>query len=75
MIANAPVKAYSQNGTLIGQTQTDANGEYGFESLPEGTLNLEIGALGFNKTTINGVNFSASKPVQQNATLEVGSAS
>jgi hypothetical protein len=41
--------------------------------LPEGPLRLEINSLGFRNTTISGVNFSASKPVQQNATLQVGS--
>jgi hypothetical protein len=72
VIPNAPVKAYSLNGALVGQTQTNANGEYGFESLPEGPLRLEISSSGFRNTTITGVNFSASKPVQQNAMLQVG---
>jgi hypothetical protein len=72
VIPNAPVKAYSLNGALVGQTQTNANGEYGFESLPEGPVRLEISSSGFRNTTITGVNFSASKPVQQNAMLQVG---
>jgi hypothetical protein len=72
VIPYAPVKAYSLNGALVGQTQTNANGEYGFESLPEGPLRLEISSSGFRNTTVTGVNFSASKPVQQNAMLQVG---
>jgi len=72
-IPNAPVKAYALGGALLGQTQTNANGEYGFESLPEGPLRLEISSSGFRSTSISGLNFSSSKPVQQNATLEVGS--
>jgi hypothetical protein len=72
VIPNAPVKAYSLSGTLVGQTQTNANGEYGFEALPEGPLRLEISSSGFRNTTVTGVNFSASKPVQQNAMLQVG---
>ncbi|HTC36463.1 MAG TPA: carboxypeptidase regulatory-like domain-containing protein [Bryobacteraceae bacterium] len=75
VIPNAGVKAYSVDGALLGQTQTNANGEYGFESLPEGPLNLEFSSLGFNKAIVNGVNFSTSKPLQQNATLQVGSQS
>jgi hypothetical protein len=73
VVPNAQVKAYLYSGALIGQTQTNGNGEYGFDSLPEGPLRLEINSLGFRNTTISGVNFSASKPVQQNATLQVGS--
>jgi Carboxypeptidase regulatory-like domain len=74
VIPNAPVKAYSPSGMLLGQTQTNANGEYGFQSLPEGPLRLEISSAGFRDTNITGLNFSASKPVQQNATLQVGMA-
>jgi Carboxypeptidase regulatory-like domain len=72
VVANAAVKAYSLNGALLGQTQTNANGEYGFDSLPEGTVRLEFGSQGFRTTYVGGVNFSASKPVQQNAMLSVG---
>jgi hypothetical protein len=72
-IPNAPVKAYSLSGALLGQTQTNGEGEYGFDSLPEGPVNLEFSSLGFNRTRVNGVNFSASKAVQQNMTLQVGS--
>ena len=74
-IPNAPVKAYSLSGALLGQTRTNANGEYGFESLPEGPLRLEFSSQGFRTTYMSGVTFSASKTVQQNATLEVGSVS
>jgi hypothetical protein len=74
-VPNAQVKAYLFSGALIGQTQTNASGEYGFDSLPEGPLRLEISSNGFRNTTISGVNFSASRPVQQNATLQVGSLS
>jgi len=72
MVANASVKAYALSGALLGQTQTNANGEYGFESLPEGPIRLEVSSLGF-RTTYLTANFSASRAVQQNATLEVGS--
>ena len=73
-VPNTSVKAYALSGALLGQTQTNANGEYGFESLPEGPVRLEFSSNGFRVTTVPGVNFSASKPVRQNATLEVGSA-
>ncbi len=75
VIPNAPVKAYSLAGALVGQTQTNGRGEYGFESLPEGPLRLEIGASGFRTSSITGVNFSNSRSVQQNATLQVGNLS
>jgi hypothetical protein len=74
-IANASVKAYSLSGAILGAIETNANGEYGFDNLPEGPMKLEISSLGFNKTVVTGLNFSASKPVQQNATLQVGSVS
>jgi len=74
-IPNAPVKAYSLSGAVLGTTQTNANGEYAFQNLPEGPLRLEVSSSGFRTATINGVNFSASKPVQQNATLQVGNQS
>ena len=75
VIPNAAVKAYSLNGALLGQTQTNGSGEYGFDSLPDGTLRLEFSSQGFRTTYVGGVNFSASKPVQQNAMLNVGSSS
>ena len=73
IVPNAAVKAYSPNGALLGQTQTNADGEYGFDSLPEGSVRLEFSAQGFRTTYLGGVNFSAAKPVQQNAMLNVGS--
>jgi len=72
-IPHAPVKAYSLGGALLGQTQTNGEGEYGFDSLPEGPVNLEFSSLGFNRTKVNGVSFSSQKAVQQNVTLQVGS--
>jgi hypothetical protein len=74
VIPNAPVKAYSLSGALLGQTQTNASGEYGFESLPEGPLRLEVSSQGFRSSNITGLNFSNSRPVQQNVTLQVGAA-
>jgi hypothetical protein len=73
VVANAAVKAYSLNGALLGQTQTNASGEYGFDSIPEGPVRLEFSSQGFRTTYVGGVNFSASKQVQQNAMLNVGS--
>ena len=75
VVLNAGVKAYSLIGALLGQTQTNARGEYGFESLPEGPLRLEISSSGFRTSNITGVNFSNTRPVQQNATLQIGSVS
>jgi hypothetical protein len=75
VVPNAPVKAYSLTGAILSQTQTNSRGEYGFQSLPEGPLRLEISSLGFRTSNITGVNFSNSRPVQQNATLQIGSVS
>jgi len=67
------VSAYAENGTLIGHAETNARGEYQFESLPEGNIRLEFATPGFRTTTLNGINLVASRPVRQDATLQVGS--
>ena len=72
-VVNAQVKAYSLSGALLGQTQSNASGEYGFQSLPDGTLRLEFTAPGFQTMRMDGVNYQAAGSNRQNVTLRVGS--
>jgi hypothetical protein len=74
VIPNAPVKVYAATGALMGQTLTNAAGEYQFDSLPDGPARLEISSNGFRTSQINGLNISASRPVRQDTTLQVGTA-
>jgi hypothetical protein len=73
VVPNVAVRAYAESGALLGQTVTNGAGQYQFDSLPDGTLHLDFTATGFRTTTLNGINLAASKPVQQDAMLQVGS--
>jgi hypothetical protein len=75
VVPNATVKAFSVIGALLGQTQTNNNGEYSFESLPDGFVNLQAAAPGFNHALITHINISGGRPTRQDATLQVGVAS
>jgi len=72
VVPNASAKVYGPSGALIGQAMTNAAGEYQLDSLPDGPVRLEVRSLGFNTTRIDEVNISASRPVRQDATLQVG---
>ena len=71
-VQNVTVQAYA-NGARVGETTSDASGRYEFQSLPDGPVQLQIQAQGFQSTVINGVNILSGRNVQQDATLQVGS--
>jgi len=74
-ISGAIVKAYDSNGALAGETSTNFNGRYEFESLPEGAVRLQISSPGFRSTIISGVAASAGRTNRQDTTLIVGNVS
>ena len=73
-VPNATVKAYSDNGALLAQTTTNGIGQYQINSLPEGSVRLDVSSPGFQTTSLNGLNTSASKPLRQDLPLRVGAA-
>jgi len=74
VIPNATVRAYAENGALVGQALTNGAGQYQFDSLPEGNMRLDFTSPGFRTTSINGLNASASRPLRQDAALNIGAA-
>ncbi|HEV2690886.1 MAG TPA: carboxypeptidase regulatory-like domain-containing protein, partial [Bryobacteraceae bacterium] len=69
VVPSTTVKAYA-NGALAGQTTTNSEGIYEFQSLPDGPVMLQFEALGFQRTVINGVTTG-----QQDVHLQVGNVS
>jgi len=74
-IPNATVRAYDSEGTLAGETKTDADGGYEFQTLPEAVLDLAVEAPGFQHARITGVVASMARPGHQDVRLQVGSVS
>ncbi|HLK19637.1 MAG TPA: carboxypeptidase regulatory-like domain-containing protein [Bryobacteraceae bacterium] len=72
VIANATVRAIA-NGSRVGEVRTDAGGRYEFQSLPDGPMQLQVEAQGFQHMVINNVMIAAGRASQQDATLQVGS--
>ncbi|MBZ5633472.1 MAG: carboxypeptidase regulatory-like domain-containing protein [Acidobacteriia bacterium] len=73
VVANATVRAYDLNGNLLGSVNTDARGDYAFNSLPAGQVRLEVSVAGFKKYVHQGVNVGYGAPMQRDVRLEVGS--
>lgn len=71
-VAQAIVVAIA-NGSRVGEARTDALGRYEFQTLPDGPLQLQVEAQGFQRTVINGVPIASGRAAQQDATLQVGS--
>jgi len=74
-VPGATVKVYDANGTLAGETRADASGAYEFAVLPDGPVRVDVERQGFQRTTVNGVVASASRPAKQDVTLQVGEVS
>ena len=74
-IANAIVKAYGPSGDLVGQTQTDASGNYELDGLTAGSYRVEVESPGFSRTVINGASVDNGRTTRLDATLRVGAVS
>lgn len=72
-IPNVTVKAFDANNNLVGQTNTDAAGNYDLQSLPEGAIRLQAESSGFQNSAINGVVASRTGANRQDISLGVGS--
>jgi hypothetical protein len=73
-IAGAVVKALDTNGTQLAVTTADSNGNYQLSSIPNGTIRLTVEAPGFSRSEVQGITVLPGNPVQQNLSLQVGSA-
>jgi hypothetical protein len=71
LIPNATVRVYDESNNLVGETTSDDEGNYEFDSLPTGNHRVEVEQQGFQKMVFGGVNVSAGANVQ-NAQLNVG---
>ena len=71
IIAEATVRAIA-NGARAGETRTDAAGRYEFQSLPDGPVQVQVEAQGFQHMVINNVMIAGGRTAQQDATLQVG---
>jgi hypothetical protein len=74
VVAQATVIAVA-NGARVGEARTDPSGRYEFQTLPDGPVQLQVEAPGFQRTVINGVLIAPGRTAQQDATLHVGSVS
>jgi hypothetical protein len=70
-VPGATVKAYDANGALAGETRADASGAYEFAALPDGPVRVDVERQGFQRTTVNAIVASASRPAKQDVTLQV----
>ncbi len=46
------VRAFDLNGNLLASVNTDARGDYAFDSLPAGQVRLEVNVAGLRSTSI-----------------------
>lgn len=72
-VPNATVKVYDINGGYLGETRTDAAGNYGLNGVRTGPLRLEIEAPGFQRTIVNSSVASDAASARLDATLQLGS--
>lgn len=72
-VVGARVRAFDASSALAGETKTNSAGMYELQSLPEGTVRLEVASQGFQTATVTGVLVFAAKPGRQDVRLDVGS--
>ena len=74
IIQGAMVKVFDANNTLVAQAASNASGAYEFQSLPSGTLHIEVQSRGFQTASIGNLNSVPGSPAQQDVLLQVGNA-
>ena len=63
---SATVELYNEQGGLIGQTQTDANGEYIFDAVPVGEgYKIVVKKLGYLTYTETGINVTETNALEE----------
>ena len=60
VIADATVRAIA-SGARAGETRTDASGRYEFQSLPDGPVQVQVEARGFQHMVVNNVMIAAGR--------------
>ena len=73
-LQGAHVKVFDANGNVVAETNADGNGQYEFAGLPEGVLRMEAWVPGFQVAAIHGIAATGGGVLQQDARLQVGSA-
>ena len=73
-LRGARVKVLDANGNVVAETSADGNGQYEFGGLPDGVLRMEAGVTGFRTAAFSGIAASGGAVLQQDARLQVGSA-
>jgi len=72
-VAGAVVRAFTPSGERLGEVTTDGNGVYGFQSLPDGDVRLEVSSAGFQIARVNGVPVRGGQRNTADVVLNVGS--
>ena len=72
VVPNANVTARNTSTGVERTTQTDSSGQYSIPSLPSGSYNVEIQALGLQKQVIQDIQVEVSRTLAINAQLKVG---
>ncbi|MGH9816526.1 MAG: carboxypeptidase regulatory-like domain-containing protein, partial [Candidatus Acidiferrales bacterium] len=72
VIPGADVRLYSAQGAFIGQTTTDDEGEFSFDSVVPGRYRLEIASTGFRKSVLTSVDVAADEETTQDVELSLG---
>jgi hypothetical protein len=72
-VPGTDVRLLDENGTVVGQTSTDASGQYSFSSLAAGQYHVEFERQGFQKSVVTQLNVAPGENQLSNQ-LRVGSA-
>ncbi|MGH9791035.1 MAG: carboxypeptidase regulatory-like domain-containing protein, partial [Candidatus Acidiferrales bacterium] len=72
VIPGADVRLYSAQGAFIGQTTTDDEGEFSFDSVVPGRYRLEIASTGFHKSVLTSIDVAADEETTQDVELSLG---
>ncbi|MGH9746056.1 MAG: carboxypeptidase regulatory-like domain-containing protein [Candidatus Acidiferrales bacterium] len=72
VIPNAQVTLLAEDGTEVGSTTTDGQGNYSFGDLPAALYRLRVQTQGFQTSMLNGLSLGGGRERTQDVTLNVG---
>ncbi len=72
VVPGAQVRVLAESGLLAGQTTTNREGIYEFDSLPAGNYRVEIESPGFRKTVLLNLEVTGGGNIAQNVALQLG---
>ena len=70
-LPSALVRAVDSNGNVVAETKTDSQGAYEL-GVPEGNYRLEVQSVGFQRSTVTGINAANDHPTHYDFRLQVG---